>query len=99
MSIGTQPFAVQAAPDGGTIEVPIPPDRRNQPVLTDVQVVQLVELGRRIEAHFGRAQDIEWCLVDDAFHIVQSRPITTLLPVPRRLTTNTTSTSRSGTGR
>src|SRR4029450_3852756 len=40
------------------------------------------ELGRRIETHFGRPQDIEWCLVDDDFQIVQSRPITTLFPVP-----------------
>ena len=40
------------------------------------------ELGRRIEAHFGRPQDIEWCLVDDGFQIVQSRPITTLFPIP-----------------
>ena len=39
-------------------------------------------LGRRIEAHFGRPQDIEWCLVDDGFQIVQSRPITTLFPIP-----------------
>jgi pyruvate,water dikinase len=39
-------------------------------------------VGRRIEAHFGRPQDIEWCLVDDDFHIVQSRPITTLFPIP-----------------
>ena len=40
------------------------------------------ELGRRIEAHFGCPQDIEWCLVGDDFQIVQSRPITTLFPVP-----------------
>ena len=40
------------------------------------------ELGRRIEAHFGHPQDIEWCLVDDGFQIVQSRPITTLFPIP-----------------
>src|SRR5918993_409097 len=39
-------------------------------------------LGRRIESHFGRPQDIEWCLVDDDFQIVQSRPITTLFPIP-----------------
>ncbi|HET9443321.1 MAG TPA: PEP/pyruvate-binding domain-containing protein, partial [Acidimicrobiales bacterium] len=38
---------------------------QGQAVLTDEQVVRLVELGRRIEAHFGRPQDIEWCLVDD----------------------------------
>jgi len=44
--------------------------------------VRLVQLGRRLEAHFGRPQDIEWCLVGDDFHIVQSRPITTLFPIP-----------------
>ena len=44
--------------------------------------MRLVQLGRRIEAHFGRPQDIEWCLVDDGFQIVQSRPITTLFPIP-----------------
>src|SRR6202035_3231395 len=53
-----------------------------QPALTDAQVVRLAQLGRRIEAHFGRPQDIEWCLVDDQFQIVQSRPITTLFPIP-----------------
>ena len=40
------------------------------------------QLGRRIEAHFGRPQDIEWCLDGDGFQIVQSRPITTLFPIP-----------------
>ncbi len=44
--------------------------------------MRLVQLGRRIEAHFGRPQDIEWCLVDDGFQFVQSRPITTLFPIP-----------------
>jgi pyruvate,water dikinase len=53
-----------------------------QPALTDVQVVALTQLGRRIEAHFGRPQDIEWCLVDHDFEIVQSRPITMLFPIP-----------------
>ncbi|MEU8058201.1 rifamycin-inactivating phosphotransferase [Microbispora bryophytorum] len=54
----------------------------DKPVLTDAQVVRLVRLGRRIEAHFGRPQDIEWCLAGDDFHIVQSRAITTLFPIP-----------------
>ncbi len=53
-----------------------------RPALTDAQAVRLEQLGRLIEAHFGRPQDIEWCLVDDDFSIVQSRPITTLFPVP-----------------
>jgi pyruvate,water dikinase len=53
-----------------------------EPVLTDEEVVRLVALGRRIEAHFGRPQDIEWCLARDGFQIVQSRPMTTLFPIP-----------------
>jgi pyruvate,water dikinase len=56
--------------------------RQEQPALTDEQVARLARLGRRIEAHFGRPQDIEWCLADDRFEIVQSRPITTLFPIP-----------------
>jgi phosphoenolpyruvate synthase/pyruvate phosphate dikinase len=55
---------------------------RQQPALTDAQIVRLAQLGRRIEAHFGHPQDIEWCLVDDGFQVVQSRPITTLFPIP-----------------
>src|SRR3954447_26679973 len=54
----------------------------DEPALTDAQAVRLAQLGRQIEAHFGRPQDIEWCLVDDGFAIVQSRPITTLFPIP-----------------
>jgi phosphoenolpyruvate synthase/pyruvate phosphate dikinase len=53
-----------------------------EPVLTDVQAVELARLGRRIEAGFGSPQDIEWCLDGEGFHVVQSRPITTLFPIP-----------------
>ena len=56
--------------------------RQDRPALTDRQAVRLVRLGRRIEAHFGCPQDIEWCLVGDDFQFVQSRPITTLFPIP-----------------
>ncbi len=65
--------------DGQVIEKA---ERQDRPVLTDEQIVRLARLGRQIEGHFGQPQDIEWCLVEDDFHIVQSRPITTLYPVP-----------------
>ncbi|WP_406291839.1 rifamycin-inactivating phosphotransferase [Streptomyces sp. NBC_00624] len=81
-AIAAKQRAVIALPAGGTQEVAIDSQRQQQPVLTDAQVVRLVQLGRRIEAHFGRPQDIEWCLVDDGFQIVQSRPVTTLFPIP-----------------
>ncbi|MGF1236506.1 rifamycin-inactivating phosphotransferase [Streptomyces sp. 2-6] len=73
---------VHAPASGGTREAGADAERRERPALTDAQVVRLVELGRRIEARLGGPQDIEWCLADDGFHIVQSRPITTLFPVP-----------------
>ncbi|MBN8856381.1 MAG: phosphoenolpyruvate synthase [Sphingobacteriales bacterium 50-39] len=50
--------------------------------LTDDQILRLERIGRKIEEHFGHPQDIEWCLTDDTFYIVQSRPITTLYPIP-----------------
>ncbi len=81
-AIGSKQLAVYASPGGGTHEQAIEPALQEQPALTDAQVVRIAELGRRIEAHFGRPQDIEWCLVDDDFQIVQSRPITTLFPIP-----------------
>jgi rifampicin phosphotransferase len=81
-AVAAKQRAIHAWPAGGTQEVVIDPQRQDQPALTDAQVVRLVQLGRRIEAYFGRPQDIEWCLVDDGFQIVQSRPITTLFPIP-----------------
>jgi phosphoenolpyruvate synthase/pyruvate phosphate dikinase len=81
--IVTKSLAVHAAGRGGTEQRPVEPARQAHPVLSDSQVVRLVELGRRIESHFGRPQDIEWCLVDDRFRIVQSRPITSLFPIPQ----------------
>ncbi|MGW0908775.1 rifamycin-inactivating phosphotransferase [Streptomyces sp. NPDC002853] len=99
-TIAAKQRAVQALPTGGTREVTVDARQQEQPALTDGQAVELVRLGRQIEAHFGRPQDIEWCLADDndgagagagagagegegaGFLIVQSRPITTLYPVP-----------------
>ena len=50
--------------------------------LTDEQILKIEYMGRRIESHFGCPQDIEWCLYEGNFYIVQSRPITTLYPLP-----------------
>jgi pyruvate,water dikinase len=83
-AIGTKQFASHATSGCGTHEEPVDPPRQEQPVLTDAQAVRLAQLGRRIEAHFGCPQDIEWCLVAGDFQFVQSRPITTVFPVPER---------------
>ncbi|MCZ7587971.1 MAG: phosphoenolpyruvate synthase [Gaiella sp.] len=81
-AVATKRLAIQASPSGGTQERAIEPDRQEQPALTDAQAVRLAQLGRQIEAHFSLPQDIEWCLADGDFQIVQSRPITALFPIP-----------------
>ncbi|GAB3281353.1 phosphoenolpyruvate synthase [Larkinella harenae] len=80
--IATKNLAIYALPEGGTAQQAIEPDRQNRPTLTQEQILQLEHLGRTIEAHFNSPQDIEWCLADGTVHIVQSRPITTLYPIP-----------------
>ena len=82
-TIAAKRLAIHASPAGGTERHTIDPEQQRHPALTDAQVVRLAQLGRRIEAHFACPQDIEWCLVDDDFQIVQSRPITTLFPIPK----------------
>ncbi|MCR8558792.1 phosphoenolpyruvate synthase [Mucilaginibacter sp. BJC16-A38] len=80
--ISVKKLAIYALNGGGTQEREIEPQHQTRQALTDEQVLQLEYIGRKIEEHFGSPQDIEWCLADDTFYIVQSRPITTLYPVP-----------------
>lgn len=80
--IAAKKLAVYALKNGGTEEQEIEPERQTRQALTDEQILQLARIGRRIEEHFGKPQDIEWCMADDTFYIVQSRPITTLYPIP-----------------
>ncbi len=80
--IGRKQVAINAAPAGGTVRETITGDRQTAQVLSDGDAVSLAGIGRTIEQHFGSPQDIEWCLADGQLHIVQSRPITTLYPLP-----------------
>lgn len=80
--ISTKKIAITASKKGGTKKVEIASEQQNRQVLTEEQILQLESIGRKIEAYFGLPQDIEWCLIDNTFYIVQSRPITTLFPIP-----------------
>lgn len=80
--ISSKKRAISAMEKGGTKEYDLEPELQNQQVLTEPQILELANLGRRIEAYFGCPQDIEWCLADGTFSILQSRPITTLYPIP-----------------
>lgn len=80
--IATKELAIYGRKEGGTETKQLDPDQQKSQTLTDQQILQLARIGRQIEAYFNRPQDIEWCLSQDTFYIVQSRPITTLFPIP-----------------
>jgi rifampicin phosphotransferase len=80
--IEAKKLAIYGLKKGGTETKQIAPDQQKTQTLTEHQILQLARIGRQIEAYFGSPQDIEWCLVDDTFYIVQSRPITTIYPIP-----------------
>ena len=65
------------AEGGGIQEIENEPDRRKAPCLTDEQLLALREVGRKIERHYGKPQDIEWA-IDKAgeIRLLQSRPET-----------------------
>lgn len=68
--------------DGAIVDRERSAAERPEPAVTEAQVLELAALGRHIEAHFGAPQDVEWCLDDEGVAVVQSRPITTLFPIP-----------------
>ncbi|MCU5242869.1 phosphoenolpyruvate synthase [Bacillus cereus] len=80
--IATKKLAIYGRKEGGTERKKIAPNQQKLQTLSEQQILQLASIGRQIEAYFGCPQDIEWCLAHNTFYIVQSRPITTLYPIP-----------------
>jgi pyruvate,water dikinase len=63
---------------GDTVEREVPEDRRRERVLDEEEIDRLVELGERIEDHYGTPQDVEWATDGGELFALQSRPITTI---------------------
>src|SRR5262245_18751944 len=63
----------QVTPQG---QQPVPLEKQNQPSLSDAQLAELAELGRRVEVFYGDARDVEWAWAEGRFWLLQARPIT-----------------------
>jgi pyruvate,water dikinase len=63
---------------GETVEREVPAERQDERVLETSEIDRLVELGERVEDHYGDPQDVEWAIVDGEVFMLQSRPITTI---------------------
>jgi pyruvate,water dikinase len=57
--------------------VDVAEEDQRQTKLTEQQVKDLAAIGRQVEEHYGKPQDIEWAYEGGKFYIVQSRPVTT----------------------
>jgi pyruvate,water dikinase len=67
------------APSGyGVVEIDVPAELQDRPSVSDDEIAELVAIARRVEAHYGCPQDIEWAVAesDGAVHLLQSRPET-----------------------
>lgn len=53
--------------------------------ITDNMILELARVGKEIEAYYGFPQDIEFAVIDGSVHILQSRPITSLYPLPSNI--------------
>ena len=62
-------------------------DRSGEQALDDAQVLELVDALDDLEKLYGVPIDIEWAYVDGALHLLQARPITAWVPIPRRMQT------------
>ena len=77
--------AMWLRPNGGTRERPN--DRAGAPALSDEQALEVTDLATRAERHYGRPMDIEWAIESQRLYLLQSRPITTHLPLPEQMVT------------
>lgn len=79
------------ADENGTSESIVPENMQNVAVLQSDQVMELINLAKRVEVLFGVPQDIEWAITEDQAYLLQSRPITTIgQNVPSSVTHNAT---------
>ncbi len=76
--IGGKEITIQYRPDGGIEEVVTSQVEREIEALSDTSIQDLVDMGKRIEEHYGTPQDIEWAYADGNLYTLQTRPITTL---------------------
>jgi len=63
---------------GTSVKVEVPEDKRKERVLSDEELIELTEMGKRVQAHYGEPMDTEWAFEKDMLFLLQARPITTL---------------------
>jgi pyruvate,water dikinase len=79
-TLGAKAIAIRGAADGGVISEETGDAGRQ--ALPDEQILALAELGAQVTGIYQFPQDIEWAWAGGQLYLLQSRPITSLFPVP-----------------
>lgn len=79
-ALGSKRLAIVPRPGGGTEQVQ--GENASRQALPDAQIVALAQMAARVARQFGAPQDIEWAAADGQLYLLQSRPITSLFPLP-----------------
>ncbi len=79
-TLGAKALAIRGVAGGGVVTEGA--DAAERQALPDDAILQLTELGQRVIALVHSPQDIEWAWSEDQLHLLQSRPITSLYPIP-----------------
>lgn len=74
-------FVFDQSSSHGAKEVAVDLNKQDIACLDHAQVFKLRDLGLEIAKTYQVAQDIEWCLKDNEFYILQARPVTSLPPL------------------
>jgi pyruvate,water dikinase len=77
--LGAKAMAIVPEAGGGTSQVARSDDHQ---ALPDAQIIELARVAQRVAGHFGSPQDIEWAWAEQRLYLLQSRPITSLYPLP-----------------
>lgn len=77
-SVADKKVMFEKLPSGETKQVDVSEKLRNKRVLSEEELVELTEMGKRIQKHYNAPQDTEWAFYDNTLYMLQSRPITTL---------------------
>jgi pyruvate,water dikinase len=74
--VHVQPYAIVAAPDGGTVERELSETEGGAQKVADEHLAALAKLGDDLEQRLGVPQDIEWAVEAGEIFVLQARPVT-----------------------
>ncbi len=79
-TLGGKALTIRGVAGGGVVTEDA--DAGERQAIPDDVILQLTELGQRVVALVHAPQDIEWAWSEGQLYLLQSRPITSLYPIP-----------------